>query len=134
MVLDEHSGLFSPFDVNKGNKKLLKASGLLSRICPRVKFIEKNLNKYCTWHEKDCKWECTFDIREWRAVYMLLLISQRGGTESGYLCVHASEWVSAASVYMGGREGRDEGEPLQNLSNPMIWTRTGIHCPFQYKT
>lgn len=49
---------------------------------------------------------------------MLLLISQRRGTGSGHLCVHAC--VSAVSVCIGGREGRDEGETLQNLSNSMI--------------
>lgn len=82
-------------------------------------------------HEKDCKGECTFDICERGPAYML--ISQRGGTESGHLCVHA--YVSSVSVCMGDTEGRDEGETLENLSNcSMIWARTGIHCPFQYKT
>lgn len=48
----------------------------------------------------------------------MLLISQRGETRSGHMCVHA--YLSAVSVCMEDTEGRDEGGALQNLSNLMV--------------
>lgn len=121
-----NSWLFSPFHVKKGPKVNKNDQGpkdcrLLTRIWPRVKLSEQDVENYCAW---PAKCECTWKLCEHGHVYVSLWTfktDQRGGTGSGHL--HAHAYVSVVCVYMGIMGGRDEGQTLQNISNSTVWIR-----------